>query len=55
MTSNVSDTHDIRGNVRRTERGDAPDASARTRAVAPALDSRPVEFWPTAAIRAALE
>lgn len=56
MTPNVSDAHDIRGNnLRGTERGGAPDTAARKRDAAPALDSRPVEFWPTAAIRAALE
>jgi hypothetical protein len=55
VTSNVSDTHDVRGVARSIDRDDGAAAAARDRAVAPPLDSRPVEFWPTAAIRAALE
>lgn len=46
MTSNVTKPPEIRG---------AADASTRSRAVPPSGDNRPVEFWPTAAIRAALE
>ncbi|OAN36060.1 hypothetical protein A4X20_25470 [Mycolicibacterium iranicum] len=46
MTSNLTKPPEIRG---------AADASTRSRAVPPTVDNRPVEFWPTAAIRAALE
>ncbi len=45
-------TPEIRGEVQGTDRG---LSSARSRAPQPPPNARPVEFWPTAEIRAALE
>ena len=56
MIPNLSRTHDPRGDIRGSDRDDSSAAAAaRNRALTPALAGRPVEFWPTAAIRAALE
>ncbi len=52
MTSHLSKTPEIRGQVRAT---DTNDPSARRWAPQPPPSDRPVEFWPTAEIRAALE
>ena len=51
MTPNLSKSYETRG----AARDDGPGPQARSRPAAPPADGRPVEFWPTAAIRAALE